>query len=75
MPYVVQVTDANGAGVANVPLSLSVLSVKYDKGDRDQTPPWDQNISGAGCPDEDLNHKRRAGCRRGLEYEYEDRGG
>jgi len=30
--YIVQVTDAGGAGVANVPLSMSVLSQRYFKG-------------------------------------------
>ncbi|MGH8253231.1 MAG: hypothetical protein ACRES2_04270, partial [Steroidobacteraceae bacterium] len=32
--YIVQVTDAGGAGVANVPLSMSVLSQRYFKGVR-----------------------------------------
>lgn len=32
--YAVQVTDANGAGVPNVPLSVRVLSVRYYKGYR-----------------------------------------
>jgi Bacterial Ig-like domain (group 1) len=32
--YVVQVTDSNGAGVKNVPLSMSVLSQYYFKGER-----------------------------------------
>jgi len=32
--YIVQVTDINGAGVANVPLSMSVLSGHYFKGYR-----------------------------------------
>jgi hypothetical protein len=39
--YIVQVTDANGAGVANVPLSMSVLSQRYFKGKRVQgTSTW-----------------------------------
>ena len=32
--YIVQVTDANGAGVSGVPLSMSVLSIRYFKGQR-----------------------------------------
>lgn len=34
MDYIIQVTDANGSGVANVPLSVSALSVRYLKGFR-----------------------------------------
>lgn len=32
--FAVQLTDANGAGVANVPLSMRILSVRYYKGRR-----------------------------------------
>jgi len=34
IPYIVQVTDSNGNGVANVPVSLRVLSDAYFKGRR-----------------------------------------
>jgi Bacterial Ig-like domain (group 1) len=63
LPYVVQVTDANGNGVPNVPLSLSVLSVQYAKGSWNSglgfalpyDPGSDQTINGT-CNDEDVNH-------------------
>jgi hypothetical protein len=55
----VQVTDANGNGVAGVNLTMSVLSIRYLKGER----AWNgSNWTGyAGgtptgiCPDEDVN--------------------
>jgi hypothetical protein len=34
MEYIVQVTDSNGNGVANVPVSLRILSESYYKGNR-----------------------------------------
>jgi hypothetical protein len=61
VPYVVQVTDSNGNGVANVPVSLRVLSVTYFKGRRAlPTPPatggWFTSYTIAGgCADEDVN--------------------
>jgi hypothetical protein len=62
VPYVVQVTDANGNGVANVPVSLRVLSVTYYKGFRVlATAPatgWTTSYSVAGgCVDEDINNR------------------
>jgi hypothetical protein len=56
--YIVQVTDASGNGVANVPVSLRVLSDRYYKGWRvAATPPatgWGTNYSvPGGCQDED----------------------
>jgi hypothetical protein len=56
LAYIVQVTDANGAGVSGVPLTLSVLSVDYFKGTRVKvTDGWSTSIA-AICPDEDSNH-------------------
>jgi Bacterial Ig-like domain (group 1) len=57
--YIVQVTDSNGNGVANVPVSLRLLSQVYFKGSR-YVPPlgtaWSTSYSVAGgCPDEDVN--------------------
>jgi hypothetical protein len=56
--YIVQVTDANGNGVANVPVSLRILSERYYKGFRVlATAPatgWDTSYSViGGCQDED----------------------
>lgn len=68
--YVVQVTDANGNGVPNVPVSMRLLSVEYFKGWRvdgrlltPQVNGWLTNYAltnltspvGAGCADEDLD--------------------
>ena len=58
LDYIVQVTDANGAGVSGVPLTMSVLSEQYFKGFRSQPAPgadWGTTIT-ASCPDEDTNH-------------------
>jgi Bacterial Ig-like domain (group 1) len=62
VPYVVTVTDANGVGVANVPVSLRVLSTIYYKGRRALAPPpgtgWTTSYTvpfPAGCADEDVN--------------------
>ncbi len=60
VPYVVQVTDSNGNGVANVPVSLRVLSVTYYKGNRvlaiAPATGWSTSYSVAGgCADEDVN--------------------
>ncbi|MBX5463142.1 MAG: Ig-like domain-containing protein [Steroidobacteraceae bacterium] len=54
IPYVVQITDANGNGVAGVPLSLSALSVTYRKGLRTNTVPVGTQVN-ATCADEDAN--------------------
>jgi hypothetical protein len=68
--YVVQVTDSNGNGVPNVPVSMRLLSEQYYKGYRldgsQLTPPsnaWltlytvtgSTSSAGAGCSDEDLD--------------------
>lgn len=56
--FAVTVTDANGAGVANVPLSARILSTRYYKGTRAAAPPpatgWTTSHT-ASCADEDLN--------------------
>jgi hypothetical protein len=59
LPFAVQVTDANGNGVAGVNLTMSVLSIRYLKGQR----AWNGSswLGYAGgtptgiCPDEDVN--------------------
>jgi len=58
--YIVQVTDSNGNGVANVPVSLRILSQRYYKGNRvaavAPATGWSTSYSvPAGCPDEDVN--------------------
>jgi hypothetical protein len=54
--YIVQVTDANGVGVANAQLSMSLLSVHYKKGYRVVgSSSWTTTIT-ATCNDEDTNH-------------------
>lgn len=58
--YAIQVTDSNGNGVANVPLTVSVLSQQYYKGSRVFAGTW-ANRDTAGnanytCADEDVNH-------------------
>ena len=55
IPYIVQVTDANGNGVPNVPLALKVLSTKYIKGVRALAPPF-ATPTAPLCNDEDVNH-------------------
>lgn len=57
IPYVVQVTDANGNGVANVPLALRILSQRYYKGTRvANTDGWTTVYTDvAGCADEDVD--------------------
>lgn len=59
LPFVVQVTDANGNGVANQSLTVSVLSVRYLKGRRAWTgTSWAGYEGGAPtgiCADEDVN--------------------
>lgn len=55
--YVVQVTDANGAGVANVPLTMSIMSIQYNKGYRyvpNGATRWSTFVT-ATCADEDFN--------------------
>jgi hypothetical protein len=56
--YIVQVTDSNGNGVANVPVSLRILSERYYKGFRvaaiAPATGWDTSYSVlGGCQDED----------------------
>jgi phage-related protein len=55
--YIVQLTDANGNGVANVPISLRVLSTRYYKGMRVAgTSSWGTAYTEpAGCADEDID--------------------
>jgi len=62
--YVVQVTDSNGNGVPNVPVSMRLLSYKYFKGYRVAGPnSWltqytvtaSTSFIGAGCDDEDVD--------------------
>jgi len=59
--YIVQVTDSNGNGVANVPVSLRILSQTYFKGNRvaavAPATGWSTTYTvPAGCPDEDVNN-------------------
>jgi hypothetical protein len=55
LQYAVQVTDAAGNGVRNVPVVMSILSVDYFKGLRVvQGTAWTTQIN-AVCQDEDLN--------------------
>jgi hypothetical protein len=55
--YQVQVTDATGHGVANVPLSAKVWSISYIKGSRAWNgTTWATTMStGSACTDEDVN--------------------
>lgn len=58
--YIVQVTDSNGNGVANVALSLRMLSQRYYKGYRSAAVSpatgWTTTYTVAGgCADEDVN--------------------
>jgi hypothetical protein len=58
--YIVQVTDSSGNGVASVPVSLTVLSQTYFKGNRIAAPlpatGWSTSYSvPGGCLDEDVN--------------------
>lgn len=60
LQFAVTVTDANGAGVANVPVSMRILSTRYYKGARALAAPpavgWTTTYSvPEGCPDEDVN--------------------
>jgi hypothetical protein len=59
LPFVVQVTDANGSGVAGASLTMSVLSVRYLKGQRAWNgSSWTGYLGGAPtgiCADEDVN--------------------
>jgi hypothetical protein len=57
VPYIIQVTDANGNGVAAVPVSLRVLSQRYFKGTRVAgASSWGTNYTIAlGCADEDVD--------------------
>lgn len=56
--YAAQVTDANGNGVPNVPLSVAIKSVSYIKGSRgfdNVADRWVTNPSAAACVDEDAD--------------------
>jgi hypothetical protein len=53
--FVVIVTDANGNGVANVPLSVRILSLIYFKGSRVLAGGVWTTPSGTACVDEDVN--------------------
>jgi hypothetical protein len=55
--YIVQLTDANGNGVAGVPVSLKVLSERYFKGSRVAgVSSWGTSYTVAGgCADEDAD--------------------
>jgi hypothetical protein len=57
IPYVVQVTDANGNGVPNQPVQMSVRSITYLKGKRAWTgTSWTgYNPVSPPCADEDTN--------------------
>jgi hypothetical protein len=59
LPFVVQVTDANGSGVAGANLTMSVLSIRYLKGQRAWNgSSWTGYLGGAPtgiCADEDVN--------------------
>jgi hypothetical protein len=59
LPFAVQVTDANGNGVAGVNLTMSVLSIRYLKGRRAWNgSSWLGYLGGAPtgiCADEDVN--------------------
>ena len=54
--YVVQVTDAQGSGVAGVTVQVSLLSLEYRKGFRTWNGVnWATTVT-AACPDEDVNN-------------------
>jgi hypothetical protein len=60
--WVVQVTDAQGNGVANVDLTVSILSLRYWEGARAfitpggwVTRPGIEALPALGCPDEDVD--------------------
>ncbi len=55
--YVVQLTDANGNGVPNVPVALRILSQRYYKGSRVIVGTgWGTSYTdAAGCADEDVD--------------------
>jgi hypothetical protein len=55
LPYAVQVTDASGNGVRNVPVVISVLSRNYIKGGRAWNGNFHAVVIAAVCQDEDLN--------------------
>jgi hypothetical protein len=54
--YVVQVTDAQGSGVSDVTVQVSLLSLEYRKGFRTWNGVnWVTTVT-AACPDEDVNN-------------------
>jgi hypothetical protein len=63
--WIVQVTDANGNGVDQVDLTVSVLSERYWEGSRAFVDPpgaWvtrlgTEALPALGCPDEDINNR------------------
>jgi hypothetical protein len=64
MQFTVSVTDANGLGIANVPLTMKILSTHYYKGFRTlavaPATGWTTTYTVTGppvwCADEDVNH-------------------
>ncbi len=57
--FAIQVNDANGAGVPNTAVSVSLWPTQYYKGYRIETPPsaptgWGTNVT-ASCANEDVN--------------------
>lgn len=74
IPYVIQVTDANGNGVPNIPLTVRVGSLWYSTGERlfDTTADaWDVTRNDV-CLDEDLLLGAGSGYRNGILDEGED---
>ena len=65
IPYVVQVTDANGNGVPNVPLALKVLSTGYVKGVRGNLASGFAGPNGPISAGRGSQPQRRAGHRSG----------
>lgn len=68
IPYAIQVTDANGNGVANINLTVRVVSLWYATGTRSFDVPndtWTINIADV-CLDEDLLLGAGPGYRNGI---------
>lgn len=55
--FVIQVTDANGNGVSNASVNVSIVSIRYYKGRRAFAGSWVNYAGGAPiiCSDEDVN--------------------